>query len=81
MKNGSLPFLYSDGNHVAGLLSDLRADVSAHAEDVPGGAHAHEAAVIGLAVESSADLHAALAKFGAHMLGEFHIRAVQDRHF
>ena len=71
MKNGSLPFLYSDGNHVAGLLSDLRADVSAHAEDVPGGAHAHEAAVIGLAVESSVDLHAALAEFSAHIVGEF----------
>ena len=75
--SGWIGFLYSDGNHVAGLLSDLRADVSAHAEYVPGRPHAHEAAVIGLAVESSADLHAALAEFGAHIVGEFHIRAVQ----
>ena len=68
-------------NPVSRLLIDLCPDVLTDSDNMAGRFHTDKAAVIGLAVKFSVNLHTALSEFLPDIIGKFNISPVDIRHF
>ena len=65
-----------DMNRISRLFADFGTNIPADADDMTGGSHFDQLAVVGLSVKGGMNRNAAFAKGFLHIEGNFHIGAV-----